>query len=97
MIKTLKDRYSLNICYSGHEPSVSPSLIAVCLGAVAIERHLTLDRTMYGSDQAASLEPKGFKSLVEMIDKFNKVYGTGVKTITENEKVVAEKLRYWEI
>ncbi len=96
MIKTLKDRYSLNIGYSGHEPSVSPSLMAVCLGAVAIERHLTLDRTMYGSDQAASLEPKGFKSLVEMINKFNKVYGNGVKTITENEKVVAQKLRYWE-
>jgi len=96
MIKTLGDMYDLNIGYSGHEPSVSPSLMAVCLGAVAVERHLTLDRTLYGSDQAASLEPKGFNSLVEMINKFNIVYGDGVKAITENEKVVAEKLRYWE-
>ena len=76
--------------------SVSPSLMAVCFGAVAIERHLTLDRTLYGSDQAASLEPKGFQSLVDMINKVNTVYGNGIKEITENEKAVAKKLRYWE-
>jgi len=52
--------------------------MAVCLGAVSIERHITLDRSMYGSDQAASLEKKGFQSLVDMINKFNTVYGTGV-------------------
>ncbi len=96
MIKTLSDKYELNIGYSGHEPSVSPSLMAVCFGAVAIERHLTLDRTLYGSDQAASLEPKGFQSLVDMINKVNTVYGNGIKEITENEKAVAKKLRYWE-
>ena len=96
MISTLKNRYGLNIGYSGHEASVSPSLMAVCLGAVSVERHITLDRSMYGTDQAASLEKKGFQSLVEMINKFNTVYGTGVKEITEKEKEVAKKLRYWE-
>ena len=96
MLSTLKDRYGLNIGYSGHEASVSPSLMAVCLGAVSIERHITLDRSMYGSDQAASLEKKGFQSLVDMINKFNTVYGTGVKEITEMEKEVEKKLRYWK-
>ena len=70
--------------------------MAVCLGAVSIERHITLDRSMYGSDQAASLEKKGFQSLVDMINKFNTVYGTGVKEITEMEKEVEKKLRYWK-
>ena len=95
MIKTLSDKYELNIGYSGHEPSVSPSLMAVCFGAVAIERHLTLDRTLYGSDQAASLEPRGFKSMTEKISIFNDVYGDGNKKITEEELKIAKKLRYW--
>ena len=94
-INTLKERYGLNIGYSGHEASVSPSLMAVCLGAVAVERHISLDRSMYGSDQAASLEKKGFQSLIDMINKFNTVYGTGVKEITEAENEIAKKLRYW--
>lgn len=94
-INTLKERYGLNIGYSGHEATVSPSLMAVCLGAVAVERHISLDRSMYGSDQAASLEKKGFQSLINMINKFNTVYGTGVKEITEAENEIAKKLRYW--
>lgn len=95
MISTLKEEFSLNVGYSGHESSVSPSFAAVCLGAVSIERHITLDRAMYGSDQAASLEPVGFKSLVSMVRKLNKTYGDGIKEITEVEKTVAKKLRYW--
>jgi N-acetylneuraminate synthase len=59
LIKKLKEKYECKVGYSGHEPSVSPSIVAVCLGASSIERHITLDRSMYGSDQAASLEKKG--------------------------------------
>ena len=92
---TLREKFNLNIGYSGHESSVTPSTYAVALGAVAIERHITLDRSMYGSDQAASLEPLGFKNLVEKIQIFNEVYGDGVKSITETEKEIAKKLRYW--
>ena len=94
-IETLRERYDLPIGYSGHEPSVSPSLIAACLGAKAIERHITLDRSSYGSDQAASLESIGLKNLVSMVRKIPIVMGDGVKTITEQEKDIAKKLRYW--
>jgi len=96
MIKTLNEEFSVNVGYSGHESSVSPSFAAVCFGAVSVERHITLDRAMYGSDQAASLESVGFKSLVSMIRKLNKTYGDGIKRITDVEKTVAEKLRYWD-
>ena len=94
-IETLRERYDLPIGYSGHEPSVSPSLIAACLGAKAIERHITIDRSSYGSDQAASLESIGLKNLVSMVRKIPIVMGDGVKTITEQEKDIAKKLRYW--
>ena len=94
-IRTLSERFNLPVGYSGHETSVSPSVIAVALGAVAIERHLTIDRSMYGSDQAASLEPIGFKTLVDQIRKIPEILGDGVKRITEGEKAVAKKLRYW--
>ena len=60
-IRTLKETFSLNVGYSGHESSVTPSTFAVAMGAVAVERHITMDRAMYGSDQSASLEPLGFK------------------------------------
>ena len=94
-IETLRKRYDLPIGYSGHEPSVSPSLVAACLGAKAIERHITIDRSSYGSDQAASLESIGLKNLVSMVRKIPIVMGDGVKTITEQEKDIAKKLRYW--
>jgi|TARA_B100001750_G_scaffold238295_1_gene244617 N-acetylneuraminate synthase len=96
MISTLTNKYSCRVGYSGHEPSVSPSLIAATLGAVSIERHITLDRSMYGSDQAASLEFVGLKNLVDTIRKLNVVMGDGNKEITEIEQEVAKKLRYWE-
>jgi len=95
-IKTLQEEFETPIGYSGHEASVSPSVMAVVLGAVAVERHITLDRSMYGSDQAASLEPHGFKSLVDQIRKIPAILGDGIKRITEGEKAVAKKLRYWE-
>lgn len=84
-----------DIGYSGHEVSVSPSVMAAVLGAVAIERHITLDRSMYGSDQSASLEPEAFRSMVTQIRKVPRVLGDGVKRITKTEEFVAKKLRYW--
>jgi len=94
-IVTLKEKFDLPIGYSGHEPSVSPSLVAACLGATAIERHITKDRSSYGSDQAASLEGSGLKNLVDMVKKLPVVLGNGVKLITDQEKIIAKKLRYW--
>jgi len=94
-INSLKERYNYDIGYSGHEVSPMPSLIAAALGAVAIERHITLDRAMYGSDQAASLEVRGLQ-IVARISKRVPVYkGDGTKTITPEEQANADKLRYF--
>jgi len=95
-IEAMRTRYKCPIGYSGHEVAVSPSLIAVMLGAVVVERHITLSRAMYGSDQAASLEIDAFKRLVTMIRKIPKLLGTGVKVVTAGEAAGAKKLRYWE-
>jgi len=92
----LKERYNLPVGYSGHEASVSPSVIAASHGATAIERHITLDRAMYGSDQSASLEEVGLREMVNMIRKVPLVLGDGEKRITEKEKEIAGKLRYWD-
>ena len=94
-ILTLKERYECRIGYSGHESSVSPSIIAATLGACAIERHITLDRAMYGSDQSASLEPHGIETLVAQIRKISVVMGDGTKRVTDAEKINENKLRYW--
>ena len=94
-IKTLAERYKIPIGYSGHESSTAPSIFAATLGAVAIERHVTLDRAMYGSDQSASLEIPGMNALCSTIRKINICLGDGVKDILEEEKKVASKLRYW--
>ena len=96
LIKKLKDKYKCNVGYSGHEPSVSPSVVAICLGATSLERHITLDRSMYGSDQSASLEKSGLNELVSIIRKIPKVVGNEEKKIFDCEKNVAKKLRYWE-
>ena len=82
--------------YSGHEPSVSPSVVAVALGATSLERHITLDRSMYGSDQSASLEKKGLTDLVEIIRKVPEIIGKEDKKLFDCELPVAKKLRYWE-
>ena len=96
MIQTLMERYGLPVGYSGHEPSVSPSLIAGVLGAVAIERHITLDRSMWGTDHSASLELIGLKQLVSSIRKIDVVRGDGIKKEIPEEKAIASKMRYWE-
>ena len=95
-IRTLRDKFKVPIGYSGHESGVSPSVMAVVLGAQALERHVTLDRAMYGSDQAASLEPTGMRTLVNSIRKISPCLGDGVKRIIDEEKLVSRKLRYWK-
>jgi len=96
MILTLKKRYNCKVGYSGHEPSVSPSIVACSLGATSLERHITLDRASYGSDQPASLEVIGLSALVTSVRKIQFILGNGEKTFLEEEKKIAKKLRYWE-
>ena len=83
------------IGYSGHESSILPSITAANMGAVIIERHITLDRTMYGSDQAASLEVRGIERLVRDIRNIEKVLGDGKKRVWESEIPVMKKLRVY--
>ncbi len=95
-IQTLKDEFDCNVGYSGHESS--GYLISVCagvLGATSIERHITLDRTMYGSDQAASLEPKGLERLVRDVRNIETVLGDGKNRIWDSEIPVMKKLRVY--
>ena len=96
LINVLKKRYNCDVGYSGHESSVSPSVVAVTLGATSLERHITLDRSSYGSDQAASLEKKGLSDLVDVVRKIPKIIGSEDKQILDIENEVAKKLRYWE-
>ncbi len=95
-IETLSRRYGAPVGYSGHETGIEASIVAAMLGAVAIERHITLDRTMYGSDQAASIEPREVKLMVDTIRNLPLWLGDGEKRITPGEESVAEKLRYWQ-
>ena len=93
-IKTLGDRYKeIPIGYSGHETGVMPSLAAAVIGACVIERHITLDRAMWGSDHAASLEPKGLQLLVRDIRKWEIAKGDGVKRLYDSELPIKKKLR----
>ena len=92
-IKTLKDTFDCNIGYSGHETGIIVSCAAVCLGATSVERHITLDRAMYGSDQSASLEIPGLIKLVKYIRSIEAAMGTGEKIVTETESNISEKLR----
>jgi N-acetylneuraminate synthase len=91
----LRQRYNCPVGYSGHEVTMVPGVIAVALGAVAIERHITLDRAMYGSDQAASLERRGLESMVGYIRTIPVVMGDGIKRVSSSEQANAEKLRYF--
>ncbi|MBF0546925.1 MAG: N-acetylneuraminate synthase family protein [Candidatus Riflebacteria bacterium] len=97
LIHELRDRYKCPIGYSGHEVTMFPSVIAVAtMGAVAVERHITLDRAMYGSDQAASLEKRGLEMMVSYIRNIPQVLGDGKKKISSAEEKNAAKLRYWK-
>jgi N-acetylneuraminate synthase len=79
--------------YSGHETGIASSVAAVALGAAVVERHLTLDRAMWGSDQAASLEPNGMTRLMRDIRIVETSFGDGEKRLMEREKPIMEKLR----
>ena len=97
MINTLRERYNVNVGYSGHEKGLQISLAAVAMGATSVERHITLDRAMYGSDQAASIEPDGLIRLVRDIRIIDGAMGTGEKILNDFEQVHREKLAtpYW--
>jgi N-acetylneuraminate synthase len=94
MIETLRNEFPHNpIGYSGHEVGLVPSAVAVALGASSLERHITLDRAMWGSDQAASVEPWGFETLVKYIRVTEASLGDGVKKVYESEKPSMMRLR----
>ena len=93
MIPELRKRYGVLVGYSGHETGIPTSVAAVALGACIVERHITLDRSMWGSDQAASLEPSGITRLARDIRLVESSMGDGVKTVSEREIAVMKKLR----
>jgi len=93
MINTLRDKYQCNVGYSGHEVGLAISYAASALGITSLERHITLDRSMYGSDQSASIEAPGLRQLVGAVRKIDKAMGSGVKRVIEAELPIAKKLR----
>jgi len=92
-INTLRERYKCNVGYSGHEVGLAVSYAAAALGITSLERHVTLDRAMYGSDQAASVEPMGLKSLVGAVRKIEKAMGDGAIGVLAKEVPISKKLR----
>ena len=92
-INTLKNRYNCEVGYSGHEFGLTTTIASICMGANIIERHITLDRTMWGTDQMCSVEPQGLIKLVRGINELNRALGDGIKVVTETEKPIREKLR----
>lgn len=93
MIQTLRRSFNCPVGYSGHEVGLVPSAVAVALGACLVERHVTLDRAMWGSDQAASVEPHGIRTLVKYIRVIEKSLGDGQKKVYESEQSTLMKLR----
>ena len=92
-IQTLKERYNCEVGYSGHEFRLGTSVAAIYLGATCIERHITLDRTMWGSDHMSSVEPQGLIKMVRGIRELEEAYGDGIKRVTEGELAPRKKLR----
>jgi N-acetylneuraminate synthase len=92
-IKTLKDKYNCEVGYSGHEFRIGTTVASVYLGATIIERHITLDRTMWGTDHLSSVEPQGLIKLVKGIRELEEAFGDGVIQVTESEKIIRNKLR----
>ena len=92
-ISTLRDRYSCDVGYSGHEVGLAVSYAAAALGISSLERHITLDRAMYGSDQSASIEPTALRNLVGAVRKIEQAMGDGKKYVLDSEVQIAKKLR----
>jgi len=93
VIKTMKEKFQCNVGYSGHEVGLALSYAAAALGISSLERHITLDRSMYGSDQSASVEGPALSNLVGATRKINVAMGDGIKRLVEGEIKVAENLR----
>ena len=93
MIQTLRKTFTCPIGYSGHEVGLVPSVVAVAMGACMVERHITLDRAMWGGDQAASVEPQGVERLVKYIRVAEESLGDGVKQVYTSELPSLKKLR----
>ena len=93
MIKTLREKFSCDVGYSGHEVGLAVSYAAAALEISSLERHITLDRSMYGSDQSASVEPSGFKQLIGAVRKIEAAMGDGIKKTIEAEAPIAANLR----
>lgn len=93
VINTLRDMFCCDVGWSGHETDTTVSIAAAALGATSIERHITLDRAMYGSDQPASIELNKLSFLVTQLQKVSVALGNGIKTVSEHELVCAKKLR----
>ena len=92
-IRTLKKRYGCEVGYSGHEYGLTTTISSLCFGATIIERHITLDKSMWGTDHMASVEPHGLLKLVRGIRELEKAIGDGVKVVTKGEKNIRDKLR----
>lgn len=92
-IETLKQEFDVPIGYSGHERGITPSILAAALGACSVERHITTDRTNWGSDQAASLELTGLSHMVRDIRQVPELLGNGIKVVYDREIPIKEKLR----
>ena len=93
MINTLREKFKCDVGYSGHEVGLAVSYAATALNITSLERHITLDRAMYGSDQSASVEPPGFRQLVGAVRKIELAMGDGIKKTIEAETPIAENLR----
>jgi len=93
LINTLRNRYDCNVGYSGHEVGLAISYAAAAMGITSLERHITLNRAMYGSDQSASIEPSGLRQLVGAVRKIEKAMGDGEKRVIDAEVPIARKLR----
>ena len=95
-IINLRKRFKCDVGYSGHESSVSPTLMAYSLGANVIERHITLDRSMWGTDQSSSLSEQGISSLTSTLRKLYLAYGNGEKKFTKDDQKLLMKFKYWD-
>jgi N-acetylneuraminate synthase len=93
VIPMLKERYNCPVGYSGHEYGLDSTTVAVSLGAMVIERHITLDHTMWGTDQSSSVEIQGMDKLYKQIRSVGPILGDGKKCVYESEKIVRSKLR----
>ena len=94
-IITLRKKFKCEVGYSGHESSISPTLMAYSLGANIIERHITLDRTMWGTDQSSSLSEPGINNLTTSLKKLYQAYGNGKKLFSKEDGKLLEKFKYW--